>query len=455
MKKPIFIIFIVLVILVSLLPLFYFRDFFIYKKLIINNEPIQSFDLSFLEKNKRPSFLNFFEDVKEEFISNKTDFLEANLAEMKIRIYKEGFLEKEFPILTKGDLKTWGGSPVGLYKIMSGGISTFSITSQVYMPYALRYYGKYYFHGEPYYPWGEELISQFSGGCLRLKNEDAKEIYELTEIDMPVLVIDKERDDYEYLKEEIYDFPEIFSQSYLIADLDSGYIFAEKNYQKQLPIASLTKLMTATVISENVDFEKSILTKDYMLNAYGSTEGLETGRRFKAVELFYPLLIESSNDAAEVLSYFLGKDNTLGLMNEKSKAILMSQTEFVDPSGYDSGNVSTAKDLFYLIRYIFNNRLPILKITKGERVASSEGVVFDIKDLWNKNVFIADSTLIGGKTGFIEESKNTAVFIFRFLTLENQERNIVFILLKSANTKTDTQRMYRWLQRSYFLSPVG
>ncbi len=399
---------------------------------------------------KNPVYLKLFEEVREQLISKKTDFLEVNLAKMKIRLYKKGLIVKEVSILTKGDPQGWGGSAVGLYEVMSGNKLSFSVISNVYMPYALRYYGKYYFHGEPYYPGGGQLDSSISGGCLRLSNQDAKFIYELTELDMPVLVIDKEKDHYEYLKQKLSEFPEISAQSYLVADLDSGYVFAEKDSQKRLPIASLTKLMTAIVVAENVDLRKSILVKEKMLEAYGSTEGLESGKWFKVVELFYPLLIESSNDVAEVLSYFLGREKTIKLMNEKAEAILMEQTEFVDPSGFAPENVSTARNLFYLVRYLLNNRPPILEITKGKEVLSFGEVDFEIEELWNKNVFINDSTFVGGKTGFIKASKQTAMFIFCFTAQDGTERNITIILLGSENNEIDTQKIYKWLQGNYF-----
>jgi D-alanyl-D-alanine carboxypeptidase len=395
--------------------------------------------------------LKFFEDVRRDFFLNNKSFLELHLETMKARLYKGGLLIKEVPILIKGDPQRWGGSAVGLYRILSGNKVSFSNTSDVYMPYALHYYGKYYIHGEPYYYGGEKLESSFSGGCLRLNDKDAELIYELSDLSMPVLVIDKERDHYDYL-EETTKFPELSAKSYLIADLDSGHIFAEKDIQEQRPIASLTKLMTALVVAENVNLKRSILIKEEMLDAYGTTEELEVGKRFRVVELFYPLLIESSNDSAEALSYFLGKEKTLRLMNEKAQALLMTETKYTDPSGFDPGNISTAQDLFYLARYLLNNRSPILDITKKKKVTSFGPISFDIDKLWNKNVFIEDPTFIGGKTGFIIASKLTAIFLFRFADKDNNdtERNIAIILLGSDSNKKDTQRIYRWLQDNYF-----
>ena len=405
--------------------------------------------VEFPEKDE-PVFLKLFEDIEEEFVSSKTDFLEVNLAQMKVAIYKGGSLIKDVPILIKGDADTWGGSAAGLYRVLSGNKASFSIGSDVYMPYALHYYGKYYIHGIPYYPGGVKFDSLFSGGCLRLNDEDAEAIYELSELDMPVLVVDKEQDYYEYPEKKPSKFPEVSAASFLVADLDSNFVFTEKDSQKQFSIASLTKLMTATVVAENVDLRKSILVTPEMLEAYGSTEGLEAEKRFGVVELFYPLLIESSNDAAEALSYFLGKEKTIKLMNEKAKAILMTQTNFVGPSGFDSQNVSTTQDLFYLARYILNNRPPLLEITKGEMVRSFGEIQFEIENFWNKNTFINDSSFLGGKTGFIPEAKETALFIFRFINEQEEERNIVIILLSSEDSKTDTQKIYIWLQENYF-----
>ncbi|MBZ9569513.1 L,D-transpeptidase family protein, partial [Patescibacteria group bacterium] len=427
MKK---IIFGTLILCLFLFLAFFSFSLFIPRKIIIepqfSNSPIEKEETS--SAKEEPYYLKNLEDIKKNFILSKVDFLEVNLSEMKVRIWQNGLLKQEFPILTKGDPQGWGGSAAGLYRIISGNKLSFSVVSDVYMPHALRYYGKYYLHGEPYYPGGEKLDSSISGGCLRLSDENAKVIYELTELDMPVLVIDKEKDNYEYPKEKLSEFPEVSAQSYLVADLASGFVFAEKDSPKQFSIASLTKLMTATVVAENVDLRKSILVTSEMLEAYGSTQGLEAEKRFRIVELFYPLLIESSNDAAEILSYFLGREKTIRLMNEKAKAILMEQTNFVGPSGFDPENVSSAQDLFYLARYIFYNRPPLLEITKGKTVRSFGEIQFEIENFWNKNTFINDSTFLGGKTGFLPEAKETALFIFRFLDENNKDRNIVIVL---------------------------
>ena len=129
------------------------------------------------EEKSNISFLPLYEDKEEEFISSQADFMEIHLNEMKVRIYEKGKVVKEADVLTKGDSQNWGGTAAGLYDVIRGYSSAYSLVSEVFMPWSLHFYGKYYLHGQPYYPGGEPLISVHSGGCLRLSDKDAKDIY--------------------------------------------------------------------------------------------------------------------------------------------------------------------------------------------------------------------------------------------------------------------------------------
>ena len=258
-------------------------DFLAHRFIILKEEPL-----------KPDFYIPFFEAEKEKLIYNESDFIEINLSQMKLSIFKKGRAEREFSILAKGDPESWGGSAEGLYRVLSGYVSAYSVVSEVYMPYALNYYGKYWIHGRPIEPSGSKFISPVSGGCLQFSDKDAKEIYEAAEINMPVLVVNEEKDDFKYSLAKASLFPEISAEKYLVADLKSGFIFARKNESEPAPIASLTKLMTALVVSENVDLARTVLITEEMLEkGFGETSGVEQGERLGVVELFYPLLIES------------------------------------------------------------------------------------------------------------------------------------------------------------------
>lgn len=401
--------------------------------------------------NDQQIYFPFWEETRTQLTVEKKDFLEINLFEMKVKFYEQGEIKIEVPILARGNPRSWGSTAVGLYALESKHEDAFSFGATAYMPWAMGFYGKYYLHGEPYYPNGQLIVSSTSGGCIRLLNVNAKKIFKTVNPGLPVLVVDKPKDDYQYPEIEPGQLNNVSAKSYLVADLDSGFVLTQKNLREELSIASLTKLMTALVVAENVDLQRSIKVKEEMIEVYGQTEGLEAGRRFMPIELFYPLLIESSNDAAEVLAGFLGREKTIETMNQKTRSILMNQTRFVDPHGYDPANVSTSQDLFYLARYIFNNQPLFLEISKGKWVPSYSRIDFDIPSLWNKNIFINDPTFVGGKTGYTEESASTGLFIFSLAIDEAVSRNVVIIVLGSNGVERDTQRIYQWLLDNYFL----
>jgi hypothetical protein len=454
MKKTIFF---SLLILPILLGLFYIYYFYTSPKIYVEPLPftpsIQPQEESLSQEE--PKFLKDFQSFKEELMLAEQDFLEANLQYMELRLYQNGVILKELPILRRGDPQNWGGTAAGLYQVITKYKSAYSASAKVYMPYAIHFYGKYLIHGEPYYLGGGRLISEVSGGCIQLLDQNAETVFSAVERGMPILVIDKENDDYVYSRQKTSEFPKISAESYLVADLDSGFVFAEKNPNEKLPAASLTKLMTAIVVAENVDLRRSIQVKKWMLEPYGSTKGLETGKWFSATELLYPLLIESSNDAAEVLSSFSGKEKTIELMNEKAKSILMPDTKFVDPQGLNPENISTSQDLFYLVRYILNNRPPLLGISRGDK--NQEMAVLPFKGLDNKNLFFDSPDFIGGKTGYITTSGYNGIFLFQFITDEGIEREVAIIVLDSKgldmgtdNLKKDVEKIKDWLKENYF-----
>ncbi|MCK4454276.1 L,D-transpeptidase family protein [Candidatus Parcubacteria bacterium] len=422
------------------------NEIFVEKK---NNQTASVADTIKEREEELRQLRDFETEKKQEFISQKTDFLEIHLQEMKARIYKQGILEKEISILAKGDPEFWGGVPSGLYQVISGYKKAFSNIAKVYMPWSINFYAKYYLHGEPFYSNGQPTEFDYTGGCVRFSDEDAEFIYNATEIEMPVLIIDKENNGYKYDSwKKTKSIPELSAQSWLIADLDNDYVLAEKNPEEILPIASLTKLMAAVVVIENNDLRKSIWVNKEMLNAYGSTPGLEAGQKYNLVELLHPLLIQSSNDAAEILTYFSGREKTIRLMNEKTKMIGMENTFYEDPSGLSEKNVSTVKDLFYLGNYIFNTRPLLLKISKGEIIETFSSVCF--QDLHNKNIFPESQDFLGGKTGFILESKYTGMFLFELPLPDNTSHNIIIVLLKSDDLKDDVQKiLFWWLEENY------
>jgi len=157
----------------------------------------------------------------------------------------------------------------------------------------------------------------------------------------------------------------ISSTSYIAVDLNSGRVLLKNNETAQYPIASVTKLMTAVVARQKIDDSDQITLTGAMLTPYGNSPAVYSGLKINSNDLLYASLTQSVNDAAESLSYFLGKEEFLGAMNKKAKKLGMKSTVYADVMGLDAKSKSTAADLENCLP-IFTKK--ILKYWKSPKI---------------------------------------------------------------------------------------
>ena len=174
---------------------------------------------------------------------------------------------------------------------------------------------------------------------------------------------------------------------------------------------------------------------------------LKPGQKISVFNLLYPLLLESSNEAAQALADSMGRNYFVGLMNNKAKSLGMKSAKFVDPAGSESENISTAKDLFNLSKYIYNNRLFIFKITGGNLNNTAYGKP-SFADLKNFNVFGDDPSFIGGKIGKTEAAGETMLAVFE-LEFNGAKRPVAIIVLGSLEVEKDVLRILNYLKNNY------
>ncbi|HEX8591620.1 MAG TPA: L,D-transpeptidase family protein, partial [Candidatus Paceibacterota bacterium] len=362
-----------------------------------------------------------------------------------VRVHKNGAVEREFKVLTKGREGSWWETPAGVYRIETKEETHFSSIGHVYQPWSMAFQGNFFIHGWPHYPDGTPVSSQFSGGCIRLSNEDAKAIYDLVAVGTPIIVFEKDfgSDDFTYEARR----PDVTATAYLAADLKNNFVLAEKSSKEVVPIASLTKFVTALVSAEHINLDKSIgITGNMIVDT--TIPRLTPGTSVQAFQLLYPLLLESSNEAAEALARSIGTDRFVSLMNKKAEAIGMNETHFADPSGRKQENVSTAQDLFVLLKYVYNNRSFVLKMSTGELNSSAYGAPI-YQNLTNYNKFgVANAEFVGGKVGQTIAAGNTAIAVYN-ITIRGEKRPVAFILLNSQNIQRDMQEMVNFAVRGY------
>ncbi len=355
--------------------------------------------------------------------------------------------------MTKGREGSWWETPSGFYKILLKEVNKFSSIGGVWMPYSMQFFGNFFIHGWPYYPNGKPVASSYSGGCIRLSTDDAKEIFNFAYKNMPVLIFETENQNNLVLieKEEnflknlnFFDFklPTISASSALVLNLDTGLIYLNKNGGQILPIASLTKLMTAVVVSELIYLERE-LKVDFNNEIFKN-------KSYSAFDLLYPLLMQSSNEVAELFSRYLGEKNFINYMNEKAKALNMYETNFLDASGKSDENVSTVFDLAKLAKYIFEKRNFIFSMSLGKKFDYFGNVsLFNIK---NFNEFVDKENLLGVKNGYTKLAKETLLTLWRLKNNNfNFEGNFLIIVLGSEDRKKDTIEILTWLKNNFQL----
>jgi len=114
--------------------------------------------------------------------------VEIDLTTNKARLYDKGKLIKILDLLYQSPQNVWMQSPTGLFQIGIKEKLHWSTIGLVWMPYSVQYYENFFLHGIPYHPNGDAVTSTFSGGCLRFKDEAAKQLYDFVKTKDPVLV---------------------------------------------------------------------------------------------------------------------------------------------------------------------------------------------------------------------------------------------------------------------------
>ena len=229
---------------------------------------------------------------------------------------------------------------------------------------------------------------------------------------------------------------------------DEKILFA-KNAEEKMPIASLTKLMTAVVILENYDITKnvSISRTAEKQDARGL---LRTGDVFVAKDLLYDMLIESNNSAAYAFFETIGPDKFIKLMNLKANEIGLKNTYFSGPTGLALTNYSTAKDLADFAKYIFNNNQLIIEIA-----SISEFDLYTAKKVFhhrvnNLNDLLEDPNLkeriIAGKTG---QTKDAGECLLLILKAPEGKGFLFNVVLNAKDRFSEMKKIINWEDNAY------
>lgn len=266
----------------------------------------------------------------------------------------------------------------------------------------------------------------------------------------------KEKYSYERLKNF-----DVRAKSALSVRLEGNHevILYEKNPDRPLPIASLTKLMTSLVALEVYNPSQLLYISKEAVDQEENFGNLKVGERLSVNNLIHIALMESSNDAAFALAQGIyspdktfGKENFVTLMNKEAHYIGLKNTYFFNPTGLDGENYvnySTANDLARLIIYIIKKKPEILEISNKNYyiVLTPEGKIHHIISQ-NRNELVGEIPgLVGGKTGYTEEAGGCIITVFK-----NESGDyLINVILGSENSKArfiETKRLLKALEEN-------
>lgn len=238
----------------------------------------------------------------------------------------------------------------------------------------------------------------------------------------------------------------VSARSALVVDLASGSFLFEKESDRVLPIASLTKLMTAQVFLDTKPDWNEVLEIIPADVRNGGSSTFKIGEKVKVIDLFNVALVASDNNAAAALVRASGltEKEFVRLMNDKAQSLGMTKTFFSEVSGLSRQNVSTAKEIYILAAQSFRlieidkalgqEEYPFIALTGREHVVKSTNKLL--------NSYLK---LDVGKTGYTEEAGYCLV-----ARAQNKEgRAVMAVVLHSQSREKSFQEVKSLIQWSF------
>ncbi|HTY98953.1 MAG TPA: D-alanyl-D-alanine endopeptidase [Rhodocyclaceae bacterium] len=237
------------------------------------------------------------------------------------------------------------------------------------------------------------------------------------------------------------------SSSALVVDQSTGAVLYEKNADAVVPIASISKLMTAMVV---LDAQPSLqetlsVTSEDVDSLKGTRSRLKVGTQLTREQMLHLALMASENRAALSLSrsYPGGRPAFVAAMNRKAQALQLADTHFEDPTGLTSANVSSARDLVKLVAAA--QQYPLIR-------EFTTAVEYEVTVAGREQTFHNTNSLVKNpaweiglsKTGYINEAGKCLV-----MQAWLNNKPTVIVLLDSWGKLTrigDANRIKRWVE---------
>ncbi|MBE5036223.1 D-alanyl-D-alanine carboxypeptidase [Subdoligranulum sp. DSM 109015] len=233
-----------------------------------------------------------------------------------------------------------------------------------------------------------------------------------------------------------------------IVNLDTNIVVYQKDSEKQLTAASLTKMMTMLLLLKNyqdqLDTATGEMTRaidDILYGTGASLADIRPGESVTLRNLLYAMELPSGNEAAYIAAFFMGGtvENFVAMMNEEAKALGCTGTVFTDPCGLDTGNVTTARDAYLILRALiqYDAFVEIAGTSSYWMPANTQHpepyIILSSNKMLTQGTTYYRSYTQGGKTGSLSEGWQN----FASWHTQNGETYISVLLHSSADQEVD------------------
>lgn len=246
------------------------------------------------------------------------------------------------------------------------------------------------------------------------------------------------------------------SSAALVLDPITGAVLYEKNSNSVVPIASITKLMTAMVtLDASPSLTETLTVSDEDVDTLKGTHSrLRVGTRLTREEMLHLALMSSENRAAAALSrhYPGGREAFIAAMNRKAQELGLDDTRFSDSTGLTAANVSSARDLVKMVGAAYEYPLIREFSTSPERQVTIAGRTQTFRNT-NSLVKNRDWEIGLQKTGYINEAGKCLV-----MHTWMNSKPVIIVLLDSWGKLTriaDANRVKRWIESAALLRPAA
>ncbi len=239
--------------------------------------------------------------------------------------------------------------------------------------------------------------------------------------------------------------PALNIEGSIVADLGTGQVYESLNPGVRWPTASLTKLMTATLVMDDIPSSTTITITEPMLAVDPQDEHtLVLGGTYNVPDLLHVMLMPSSNVAAQAFADFYGEEQFMAAMNARAAAWGMADTYFDDPSGLSAANESTPDDFMKLAEQVYAHYPEILRFTNTPSLYITElqsGRKVFVKSI---NLFAGEPDFIGGKTGYTDQADGNLLSVFN-----HNGHPVLVVVLGSNDRFKDTETLYDWFKANF------